>query len=58
MNKDNLIGLKITLDSVYDLLNEGICNLWGWDIMTTNKKDQTEDILEKVKDVLEKNDEK
>jgi len=26
--------------------------------MTTNKKDQTEDILEKVKDVLEKNDEK
>jgi len=26
--------------------------------MTTNKKDQTEDILEKVKDVLEKNDNK
>ncbi len=26
--------------------------------MTTNKKDKTEDILEKVKDVLEKNDKK
>lgn len=26
--------------------------------MTTNKKDKTEDILEKVKDVLEKKDEK
>ncbi len=26
--------------------------------MTTNKKDETEDILEKVKDVLEKKDEK
>lgn len=26
--------------------------------MTTNKKDKTEDILEKVKDVLEKNDRK
>mgnify|MGYP001308255394 FL=1 len=26
--------------------------------MTTHKKDNTEDILEKVKDVLEKNDKK
>ncbi len=26
--------------------------------MTTNKKNKTEDILEKVKDVLEKNDKK
>ncbi len=26
--------------------------------MTTNKKDKTEDILEKVKDILEKKDEK
>jgi len=26
--------------------------------MTTNKKDKTEDILEKVKEVLEKKDEK
>ncbi|SCT77167.1 Uncharacterised protein [Staphylococcus xylosus] len=26
--------------------------------MKTNKKDKTEDILEKVKDVLEKNDKK
>ena len=26
--------------------------------MTTNKKDKTEDILEKIKDILEKKDEK
>ncbi len=26
--------------------------------MTTNKKDKTEDIVEKVKDILEKKDEK
>lgn len=32
--------------------------MWGWKVMTTNKKDKTEDIVEKVKDILEKKDEK